>query len=154
MRPQPTVGQLWVHAWFFEFVLCVCVCVCVRVCVCVCTYLPTYLPIYLSVFVRTTACIQPTISFCTSKLWLEGGFHLKAKKQVWWLAKDIESGFHSGIFWHATTEKHCSRPVGLTRNHILSLEKRTWPVLMWTKIKSSLEALLEEFSKNHVPERL
>jgi len=45
-------------------------------------------------------------------------------------------------------KKHHSRPYRPPRN---AFWKWAWPILTWTKMKSSLEALLREFSKNIFP---
>ena len=133
------------------------------VCVCVPTYLPilaclyklTHMSIFLSgkysPYTRNKGPKNPTICFCTSKHLARRWVSFPSQKRKWTLTTDIKFDFHSGLFWCSKTEKHRSRPVRLTGNMYFIIWKA---MLMWTKMKSSPEALLEEISKNDVTDRL
>jgi len=71
-----------------------------------------------------------------------GGFLFCVENWAEQLSTDFEPGFPSLAYCHFTTKQVC----------ISSFEKWALPIL--TRVKSSLEALLEEFSKSDVTERL
>ena len=75
-------------------------CVCVPTYLCLSVQTDKFLSGKYSLYIRDKGPINPTtlVSF--------GMFLFQAKKRVWPLATDIESGFHSGLFWCSPTEKH------------------------------------------------
>jgi len=106
---------------------------------CECVCVPTYLHIYQSLSVHTnwptwttfqvvnTAFIHeinPTISYCASKLQFEGGFPFQAQKWVWQLTKDIESGFNSRLSG-VLPEKQRTKHFRLTGSKYISCHSKS-----------------------------
>ena len=70
--------------------------------------------------------INPTISYCISKLRFEGGFLFQAKKRVWRLTTDIKSGFLAFIAGFSDILQLKNSEVGLSGSQemrISSFEK-------------------------------
>ena len=69
------------------------------------------------------------------------------------LSTDLKPDFPGGVFCYFTAEKHLSTPFRLPANVYLVVLKVGLTTYA-NKMKSSPEALLQEFSKNNVLDRL
>ena len=127
--------------------------VCAYLPIFVCPYEPANVRKFLSgkctLYTQNKSQKNPTITFCASKLWLEGGFFLKLKTACGKLPQASSLAFIITIYNWKTPKQACLAHRGEIR--ISSFKKWVWPVLTQTKIELPL---LKEFSKNDATERL
>jgi len=149
VRPQLAIGWLWACPWFPEIVLQK---VCVFVCMYICLYFHTHVSKPFTWSLKVT-CIQTLkakqnlyyIQVCTGKLSFEGMFLSQLKTRRSDHPQTSKPAFLVNFSCVLQPKNSLLGLMGLQGLRISSFRKWAWPVLTWTKMKSSTKALLEEF---------